>query len=96
MSVAITFCDETKHERRKDKHDDSPFHCSETKRLSRLIQFGAPRFCRHESTLTGMNSIRERVCSRISLRVVFATVLPLPVYRCERCYKIGALSNRAS
>jgi hypothetical protein len=52
MSVAITFCDKTEHECRKDKHDDSFFHRSEAECLPRLIQFGVPlqflacSFCR--------------------------------------------------
>jgi hypothetical protein len=42
MGVAITFCDKTEHERRKDKCNYSFFHRSEAKPLSRLIQFEAP------------------------------------------------------
>jgi hypothetical protein len=41
MGVAITLCDETKRERREDKHDYSFFGRSEAESLPRLIQFEA-------------------------------------------------------
>ena len=41
MGVAITFCYETKRERRENKHDHSFFGRSEAESLSRLIQFEA-------------------------------------------------------
>jgi hypothetical protein len=44
MSVAITLCDKTKHERRENKRDHSLFHRSEVELLPRLIQFKAPVF----------------------------------------------------
>jgi hypothetical protein len=37
MGVAITLCYETKHERRKNKHDHSFFGGSEAESLSHLI-----------------------------------------------------------
>jgi len=39
MDVAITFCDETKHQRRENKHDDSFFRGRETPSLARFSQF---------------------------------------------------------
>jgi len=56
MGVAITFCDNTEHERRENKHDDLFFGRSEAESLPRLIQFEAPAFCNHERTLTDTNS----------------------------------------
>jgi hypothetical protein len=56
MGVAITFCDNTEHERRENKHDDSFFGRSEAESLPRLIQSEAPAFCNHERTLTDTNS----------------------------------------
>ena len=47
MGVAITFCDQTEHERREDKCDHSFFHRSKSESLPRLIQFEAPAFCNH-------------------------------------------------
>jgi hypothetical protein len=49
MGVAITLCHKTEHERRENKYDHSFFHRSEAQPLPRLIQFGAPAFCNHES-----------------------------------------------
>lgn len=42
MRIAITFGDETNHERCENKHDDSLFGRSEAVPLPRLIQFGPP------------------------------------------------------
>jgi hypothetical protein len=55
MRVAITFCHETEHERRKDKGHNSFFGRSEAESLPRLIQFGVPlqflacSFCRNRT-----------------------------------------------
>ena len=63
MSVAITFCGETKQKRREDKHNDLFFCRSQAKSLPRLIEFEAPvplqflacSFCRdRNSTEPGM------------------------------------------
>jgi hypothetical protein len=42
MGVAITFCNDPKHERRKNKHHDSLFRRSEAESLPRFIQFEVP------------------------------------------------------
>jgi hypothetical protein len=39
MGVAITLCDETKYERRKDKHDNSLFDRGKAESLPDLIEF---------------------------------------------------------
>ncbi len=44
MDVAITLCNQTKHERRNNKHDHSFFGGSEADPLPRLIQVKAPVF----------------------------------------------------
>ena len=57
MRVAIAFCHETEHERRKDKRNNSFFRRSEAEHLPRLIQFGVPlqflacSFCRNRTIL---------------------------------------------
>jgi hypothetical protein len=48
MDFAITFCDDTEHERRKDKRNNSFLRRSEAESLPRLIQFEAPAFFNHE------------------------------------------------
>ena len=44
MGVAITLCDKTQYESRKNKHDHPFFGRSEAEPLPRLIQFGSPVF----------------------------------------------------
>ncbi|PYL67348.1 MAG: hypothetical protein DMF20_03755 [Verrucomicrobia bacterium] len=39
MGVAITFCNQTEHQRRENKHDDSFFRGRETPSLARFSQF---------------------------------------------------------
>jgi hypothetical protein len=48
MSVAITFCDQTEHERRKDEHGYSFFCRSETKFLPHCIELETPVLFNHE------------------------------------------------
>jgi hypothetical protein len=42
MSVAITFCDQTEHERRENKHSYSLFRWSEAESLPHFIEPEAP------------------------------------------------------
>jgi hypothetical protein len=42
MGVAITFCNDTKHKRRKNKYHDAFFRRSEAESLPCFIQFGVP------------------------------------------------------
>jgi len=42
MSLAVTFCDQTEHERPKNEHGYSSFHRSEAESLPHVIEFEIP------------------------------------------------------
>lgn len=60
MSIAVTFRDETEEKRRENKHNNTLLSRCEAKPLPHLIQFGAPAFFNHESTLTDTNELGDR------------------------------------
>jgi hypothetical protein len=48
MSVAVTFCHQTEHERRENEHDYSFFHRSEAESLPHFFEFETPVLFNHE------------------------------------------------
>jgi hypothetical protein len=48
MLVAITFCDQTKYERRENEHGYSFFHWSQAESLPDFIEFETPVLLNHE------------------------------------------------
>ena len=49
MSLAVTFCDQTEHERPKNEHGYSSFHRSEAESLPHFNEFETPVLFDHES-----------------------------------------------
>ena len=50
MSVAVTFCGQTEHERRENEHGYSSFHRSEAEFLPHFNEFETPVPFDHEGT----------------------------------------------
>jgi hypothetical protein len=50
MSVAVTFCCQTEHERRENEHGYSSFHRSEAESLPHFNEFKTPVPFNHEGT----------------------------------------------
>jgi hypothetical protein len=48
MRVAVTFCDQTEHECRKNEHSYSFFHWSEAESLPHFNEFETRAFFKHE------------------------------------------------
>jgi hypothetical protein len=55
MGIAITFCDETEHKRRQNKHYNSLLGRSEAKSMPHLIEFVMPALVQLANAL-GVNS----------------------------------------
>jgi hypothetical protein len=64
MGVAITLCDETKYERRKDKHDNSLFGRSEAKSLPNLIEFETHSVFQPQINTNGDEFINPEILTR--------------------------------
>jgi len=48
MSVAITFCDQTEHERRENEHSYSFFRRSQTQSLPHCVELETPVLFNHK------------------------------------------------
>jgi hypothetical protein len=60
MGIAITLCDETKYERRKDKHDNSLFGRGEAQSLPDLIEFETHSVFQPQINTNGDEFIKSR------------------------------------
>jgi hypothetical protein len=60
MGVAITFRDETKYERRKDKHDNSLFGRGKAESLPDLIEFETHSVFQPQINMNGDEFIKSR------------------------------------